>query len=416
MINDFSKIFVKAKLEALARKNNVDFSKFFSCLNTPTTIINDHDNIVGNYSIQNIRSLFNGNQEKVFIKDFESGLRLDMSDTLFSSVVSIGRNQIILDMLENGNAQELISSLQNNQVSMFEVDGKYYAENDGNHRLMALKILYYLEKAKNPQLDESKFSFITNVKHIIHTKELIDSLTRYAEQQKKSLFFDYLMKDMPYSNSIYNVIKYNKEQDKYEVDLRGIYCGGLDEKQVIKLLDSYKNEKPYSIYKTNNGYALEFGNILVVNLKKEKLQNAIENLKSNKTEFSNEYKIVKKNDKFDLIIEAKKYYDKPENLKNIYSACVNFNQKKPLQEMTEQKTDCQILSEKEISKIYFENLDYIDIELDTDKPFIQIGERIIEDISKQELDIRLNQLNKERMFCKTDNFLVSTKLIQEQSL
>ena len=82
-----------------------------------------------------------------------------------------------------------------------------------------------------------------------------------------------------------------------------------------------------------------------------------------------------------------------------YSSVVQFNQQLPLEQMNAyMQDDLVVLNEEQVTEAFFENMQTADIYLDqeNDHGVVEIMAREFKDISKAELNVRLQLLQKEQ--------------------
>ncbi len=390
-------------------ENSLDKSLFLSFLHQKTTRKEAHNFIDNGHALSEVSNVFKFQQQQVCIKDYENGSRHDLGDDLFSSMVSVGRNYQTINIIENFNLNTFLQSLKQDPIRLFKINDKYYLEQDGNHRMMALKLMYYIELSK-PGADinqiNKKFTFNFPVKHLNHDFDLISSAIKIVNKQKHSRFpMFYLTNDENQAISYKSILTFNNKSSTYNLDFQGKSAKNLTAKSVTELLKNLQSyNKPYSISKFENSFALEFGNKLSLNLTKNQLKEKINSLDLNQTTFPTEFLIVEKGqDAYDLLIEGKKYTGSEESIIKMYSAAVQANNNPSIT-----PEEIKIMSEQEIDKDFHENLKFADIILNKNNSSLIIFGKSFKNISKKQLHQELALLAKERHFCPRQNFTVES--------
>lgn len=415
--NIFNKDKYLSKIIEISKRHMVNGNLFFGFLSQPTETISEHDVFFNKYTLQEVKSIFKFKEEQVCIKDFENGSRLDLGSNLLSSMISIGRNSETINLIENFDFNKFEEGLKSNPIHLLEINGKYYLDSDGNHRMMALKFLYYMEISKqkaNIEQVNKKYTFTLPVKHLNHDFSLIEIASKIMQKQSPSRFpSEYLTKNTNDFLSQNSILIFNKENNTYDIDFQGSFKQNLNVENAIYYLSKFVNyEKPYSIYNLENGYALEFGNSLTLGLSREQLKEKINALNFSQKTFPTEFLAVEKNENlFDLIIPTKTYYGNVEDVLSMYSGAIQVN-KNPNLEIDKIKK----MSKEEVEKNFFKNLDIADINLNASESFVKIVGHEYNNISKNDFTTALEKLKKERHFCPHENFVVETKQHNESEL
>ena len=393
---------MEEKIQHVAVQNNANVSLFLKYLSLQTSKINQHNVFFNKFPLHEVKNIFKFCEEQICVKDFENGSRLDLGSSLKESMIKIGRKEQTIHLIKNFDFQKLQESLKTNPIHLLEIDGKYFLDSDGNHRMMALKFLYFLELSKqnaNAEEINQKFTFTFPVKHLNHSYELIEIASRIMQKQKMSRFpNEYFVENINELLSFYSILTYNKNTATYNINYQGFSKQNANEKEAILFLSKLEqHEKPYNVYELKDGFALEMGNMLTLRLTKEQLSEKIANLDLSKTTFSSDFFIVQKNNSlFDSILPAKTYYADHETVLKMYSALISSGH--------EQVT---ILTKEQVQKNYFKNLDIADIQLNEKDAYVKVFEKQYHNLTKEDLAFALSSLLSQRQFCKSEFFSVA---------
>ena len=405
------------KIKEILKKHMINENMFFDFLLKHTETISKYAVFYNKYTLQEVKRIFKFKEEQVCVKDFENGSRLDLGNNLLSSMTFIGRNNQTVNLIENFDFNKFKEGLKSNPIQMLEINGKYFLDSDGNHRMMALKFLYYMEMANlnaNMEQINKKFTFTFPVKHLNHDFSLIEIASKIMQKQSPSRFpSEYFVKNVDDLSSFYSILTFNKDNQTYDIDFQGNLKQNLNVDQTISHLSKFVNyENPYSIYNLENGFAFEEGNTLTLALSKEKLKEKINSIDLSQKTFPTEFLAVKKNENlFDLIIPTKTYYGDEKEVLKIYSAIVQTNQNSNLEIENIKK-----MSKSEVEKVFLKNLDIVDINLLDNQSWVKIVGREYKNISKNEFTTALEKLTKERHFCPHEKLVVETKDYNEAEL
>lgn len=396
------------KLNEFAINNGLDANDFFNEITKRNEVVDMYEvSQPSGYAIIDILNHFNPSMQTINVTQIENGSRTDLKNNLLNSIINIGRNEAIFNNLSTLNLERLKESIENDKLVFFSKEGKFYLESDGNHRLLQLKLLFAVEKLKTTNQEElneltSRFSINVPVKYVEHEKELIEILSKINNENPPTKF-DYLNQLVKSPNSFSNVITYNNQNDTYNINYKGNARESLTSEQATDILEKiHSKERSFTTHLINGEYFIEVGNVLKAHLTKEEWQKEINSLHQVATTTNDNYDyyiIEKPNDKNTLIIPHKKFEGSYNETLAKYSSVVQFNQQLPLEQMNAyMQDDLVVLNEEQVTEAFFENMQTADIYLDqeNDHGVVEIMAREFKDISKAELNVRLQLLQKEQ--------------------
>lgn len=401
LIDALNKNQIINELVLLAQKNGANEATLFEFLTKKTEKISQRLIFNDKFVLDDVKSIFKFESEEVCVKDFENGSRPDLGFNLIDSMAQVGRNAQVVNLIKAFDFAKFEQSLKADHIQLFEINGKYFLDNDGNHRMLALKFLYYLEMAKPNAIKEEidkKFTFTFPVKHLNHNPLLIETALKISQKQKPSKFPDEYFANSNTETTQNGVLKYNKENKTYGINFQGLLKNNLTESAAISLLQKFESHQaPYIIHNLKNGYAFEAGNVLTVGLTKEQVMHKIDNFDVSKLNNPNDYLIVKKDENnYDLIVSTKTFYANEEDVLKMYSSVVAANN-------GNQNEELKILTKFEATKMFLKNLSYADFQLKGNESWIKIVGKEQKNISKQELIAAIKKLSFERQFCPVQN-------------
>lgn len=403
------------KIEEFFKQRGGDETAFFANLQQETSKLQDNNVFHEKFALHDVSGIFKFEEEAVCVKDFENGARQDLGNNLLSSMISVGRNFQTINLIENFDFEKFKQSIIKDPIRLLEINGKYYLEDGGNHRMMALKFLYFLEMAKpgaNEQEINKKFTFNFPVKHLNHSADLIESALQIMQHKRKSKFpKSYFAKTEAEIASLDSILSFNKETNTYNVHFEGRLKQNLTEADTLTYLSKLQSyDKPYLIHSTPDGFGLEFGNMLTLGLTKEQLIEEINLLNLYQKTFPAEFSVVKKNEnQYDLFIQGKRFHGSQESVIKMYSGIIQANKNPELE-----VENFKIMTKEEVQKNFLSNLDFADIHLTENGSFVEVFGKIMENLNKEELAKAINHLKKERCFCPRETITIENAKTKEK--